>query len=598
MARKWTNFDLDIVPREIEVLVRQIKNATAELSEFLRILIEILRTGRLLLLALVDPLIAAITALLALLDDLLADLVVGVGIHVLVLPVIPNRGTAKDVEFLRYEPLQLIKSGDQPLLSINPPSLQGQGGNWGFYQTVITSLYDVKDSQRPDYPDNFYTAGVVLVTGAPRLGKLLEEVFRLLRLLKKLTPDPPTKFVFPVPQDLTVVSYTPRNTEIPDFSGKTLLDMAAQITLAPETTEPFAVQLRWNLPKTLDIVAELFEGIVINVTKVFVYKKEGAPFEETETGDRLAQYVVYETDNIFQTTLYLNDIPQETEFFFAAGYELTFIEDDEDGNSVVTVLSHYDTSNVVRVYVDDVGDMQSIAKGPLPNWSALRSPLSVFPPVERAIRNLQQLLLTLRDNILGDKLKEFDEWVQFLEDTVEFYKVRVDQGVAALDALQAFLEALSFNGYIYSFFGSGGVDFLATELNQAFNEDATQNKPPFDSGEDFVTGIVLVAASPNLDVVNSVKAILEFLFGVIPDVGARGRNGANDAFSQANITRGELTASEDRSVFSQIGMQLDQVESIVEELEQAAGIVGGNGVTEVEESAVHSTNDFIDCTEG
>lgn len=504
-TRQWYDLNLGrVIPDEIPDTVEFLNERVIEpFGDLLQSTTVFLEAGKLLILAEIDPVIAAITVVIDQLDAIIEQLRTTVTLHALFLPIVP---TGQSVPQLKTIDPVVFDFNGFPIFRANPPVTDGSGGTWGFYNTYVSSLFDRGDLSRPNFPENSYIASLVLLFGAPSVGELLSTAFRLFRLLEKLVPFPMDGYLLPVPQNLAVRQITPhiQNDEIAVVGG----DDSA-----------YMVSVSWDLPRVVATIENLFKGVEVVIDSTSVYAKVGTDFTSTDSGEILADLEILRLeDPFFKIRADISGLDFSTTYYFAVGYNIivTETQTDDDGNetTITTEIEHHSTGNSVRINLSELGIAPSgLPESMLPDWTSIRSPFAVFPPLEEALRTIQDLLQTLRDSILTTLLDEITELIETITEYIEFYLERIRALEDLLDVLVAVLRALELRIFAYGFYGKGGTSLLASEVNRALFDPAVQNRPPYLGGGDVVAGIVLVGGAPNLALIEPLIEILQLLFG-------------------------------------------------------------------------------------
>lgn len=613
--RSWQNFSY-AVPSEVAAGVSAVRSTVDSVASIIEIVAEMSRAAKLLMLANSDPLMLALSSLIDQLTELLRSLYSGYGTHLLVLPVLPTGNIPKDLlEIVEDSGMEKVVGmrgnfqidvADYPILTVKPPNLSvaGSGGNWGFYQEFSASIYDAYDPNRPVYPLDSYVAGVVLLSGARSLGSLLTKMFRLYRLMSTLVPTPPGLFILPIPQNLSGRLQGQAAPDIREFFEEdedgledlhTIVELSSA-ALADEDTNTVSVSLRWDGIPILENIKSLFTGVTYVIKAVRVYMSKDSPISDIASPDEYAKLMIFDTTDVTRQRLDVNGIKRDGSitYYFAVGYKLEITEPDRTASNdgvengvgsepvyTVTTLEHYGVSNTAIInpahHKGQGAARLSSSNGV--NWTALNSPLGIFPPLLDAILSLQDILAFAKDNILSDRVDEFTEYIDFLTETSEFYLERVDLLVEALEDLQRLVDTLAIEGYIYPFAGRGGSRYLLSEVNAALFGDETRNKPPYTDGGDFVSGIVLLAASTGASTIDSFISVLDFIFGPTglksPSGGTLGGSLGEPGVpaplgnTGAGGLDGDLSEAE-----SSLNVLLRDAEISVEKLEELAGITG------------------------
>ena len=67
--------------------------------------------------------------------------------------------------------------------------------------------------------------------------------------------------------------------------------------------------------------------------------------------------------------------------------------------------------------------------------------------------------------------------------------------------------------YMRTFFGIGGSGFMLSDLAQGMSDTSDSNAPPFNKGNEFVTGIVLMGAAPSPAALDPFIQMFTLFFG-------------------------------------------------------------------------------------
>lgn len=358
------------------------------------------------------------------------------------------------------------------------------GGNAGFVRSVSESFDDEGDFNRPILSDTDAVAGVYIVAGATNIASLVPFTNGMSSLL---TPGRPTALDAPaIP--------CPQNVKAKVVSGSGVL-------------------VQWNFQQPLVDIPSL--GTFAAVTEVAIIRSTSVKMLSastpqelfgttmlsagTKSGDELTEVVAvvpYSGTDLKST--YLDDSEHEpsTGYYYAVSFHVklgTSKELQEGGGSD---LNFTRLSNVVKVYFgqDDHGTPRTISGTP-PDWYRTPRAVDLFPAMGALLDQVAALTLQLGDTATGygDLLKAN---VKVIEQQIQGYTDLATQLTAASSAIEAFTSINLGSVSSRSFSGTGGVPFIKKDLVKAFGDTTDPGRPPFD-GDEFVTGVVVLATTPD-----------------------------------------------------------------------------------------------------
>lgn len=396
------------------------------------------------------------------------------------------------------------------------------GGNYGYFRTVLESLQDPGDRCRPQFTSpNDYVGGAIFLMGTDLdpFG-LLDDLWSFLGLFGGLLKDSGLRKV-PKPKNLRaqVISVPSKNaaegkmtvllkwdtleiaeTVIPDFGS---------LYLKPERYAVIRIKNdpscgRANTVADLTATRELTKGLKFGNAEVI---------EEAEF-------------NISSVTYMDVDVPvtKKDTYYYAVAWKLkgagtvtAWVNIDEliqDATAAAKEVSlgYYYMSNIVRVT-----PFPSYPKSTPPDWIRPPSIEELLPEFGYLLRKLVMYLESVADKFISnvDYLKQY---VQMLKDEVARYNALAQYILDQLKKLLNLFALPSITGGLYmrTFFGQGGNDYFLRELGAGLS-GGEENAPPFTAGTEYVTGLVLMTGGPQY-VVEPVMSLINLLWGgSVPD---------------------------------------------------------------------------------
>jgi hypothetical protein len=612
--RSWQTWDTSkVIPNFV---IRGIEEFDEDLlSPFVQALTalkEALGLIRLALLAEVDPVLAALDLAIQGVQEILETLLTPFGHHVLVVPVMR---TNKDVPQLtplldwaipddyRGSTLQFgeerIKLDTNKLKFYTPPYTDGGGGNWGYFSTLVNSIFDEGDPNRPLYNDNFAVMSFTIITGARNVGDVLKKLFYLMKLLQNFVQVPLDGNLLPVPQNLRLITTAP--------------EAFAPVISADDEESDIVALVRWDRPDLINITDLFLEEVDLEILSTSVYVKKGSKFTNTDVGGLLEDYERLRIEDPFlETRVGVDGLDRDEEYYIAVGYnvqvtvwptvEVAEDELDAEGQTVeeiaaaakkraeierateplVYIIEHYDVSNQVRIRLNERQPPQSnLSGGVFPDWVSSTAPLSIIPGLEDAVRILLATLQILRDQI-ASPIAELDEFLEDLEGFIAFWTGRLTEISETLRGLAEALKALRVGFSVYGFYTtSGGTNALISEMNSAFFDEAVKNRPQFDGGGDVVAGLTWLSASPGLETLRPLIELYRLLFGDVFTEIDKGEVVSSPEDPDTGLS-GESSATDLSEAINSILRVTAEVEQSTEELVEATGLIPDTETSEVE----------------
>jgi hypothetical protein len=498
-----------------------------KIREFLAIIVGILETILNFITAFTDPLAAAIRAIIDKIKETIEGFLEDVGLYVLHVPIRKRLAT----NFLGLGDITPDWAGELGIFGegfsdADDPGNQGQiippwedpgvneflvnanrynGGNYGFFKTVIESLWDQGDINRPQFfdPDD-YVGGVVMVMGTDfdPLG-FLDDIWKLFGMFDMGIDGVPKA---PRPKNLkgraiTPIVKTSANTTGGKFSVFLEWDpVEVPITQLTDLGGIILFPERYAVLRSKNNVNALSANAVPDLMGTRTLST-GAQFGPTE--------VVYEgTYDPMDVTFLEKDLEAEPDdsFYYTIAWKLKgFNQDEEVTEDGGVEYDYWYTSNIVRVV-----PFPTRPGSTPPDWIRTPSVASIFPQFAYFLRLMVAELEKLAGKLLGG-LDLIKEYVEFLKSEIARYEALVNRILDAIEAINAKFQLPTSGVYFRTFKGQGGNTFFIQDLALSLRQSYATS-PPFHKGDEYVTGIIIMTGGPEL-LVDSLMLLLNWLFG-------------------------------------------------------------------------------------
>lgn len=387
------------------------------------------------------------------------------------------------------------------------PETGRDGGNYGFYRDVIASLYDVDDVLRPQFSDDSFVAGAVLVAGTDLYSTLIPF---LLQLAKLMGIDKPgsvgTELVpsdFPRPTGLSV-EFVPAS-----VSPSALLKN--RVTGKGAAIQPYAAKLRWGEDESVIVLENTPGGPTTYIVREVIISRSTSPLTASMTDEEILdkKIAVFE-HNGWLNEFYDETIELNTQYWYAVSYHIITEQTDTFGTKVVTeYLADFPT--FLPVFVP--AEINTVPRsGVPPDWILLPSPLGLIPPLTKLVDQISVFLDKLEKR-LDNSSKEFEKYVEAVQKDAESYIDFVNEIVTTIRRLVELMAVPQIYFGSHTFNGKGGNSFIASELGKAFSPSNDADRPPFDQGTEALAGLVILVGAEAPGALKPFIDLMEFLFG-------------------------------------------------------------------------------------
>lgn len=379
------------------------------------------------------------------------------------------------------------------------------GGNPAFYRTVLDSIHDKGDRNRPQFTSaNDWIGGLVMMLGTniDPFG-FLDDLWSLKGLFGSLF-DSTYVTTIPTAKGLTAEALTRPSTSGGKFTALLSWEtMDTPFARLPDLGNTVLVPERQAL---IMVKNDISAATASNVVQLMGTREltEGLEFGNAK--------VIYE--GVFDITKvsHLYEIPDadpDDTYYFALAYKNRVWRSDENWTvDPGYALGYWDTSNIARLVPFPV-----LPGSTPPDWIRTPSFGDMFPDLAYFLRRLLGVIEDYANRLLAvnDLWKKY---VEFLRAEVDRYEALVNEILDRIKRLTEMLKLPNATGGVYArvFKGVGGNQFflsdLATSLSRSY-----PNAPPFHRGDEYVMGIIMLAGG-NEALVDSFVGLLSLLFGI------------------------------------------------------------------------------------
>lgn len=443
---------------------------------------------------------AALKSAIAAIRALLKDLTGNAGCYFLAVPL-------RNINITPRLPIWYAQDPSDPHAASDvliPPNASTNGGNYGFLQDVINSINDTKDIMRPQFDKDAHIAGIMVVSGASSYLKIVPLVEKLVKLFSGNNGEGAGEgladYSAPTPREL-------KTTIVPAAVGAR--EKAINRYAGDGNVHPYGVRLSWARDDRVTTITSFAVPVRMTIRNVLVYRSEypilqGTTTTQLDEDEDVGQIGKFEYDG-FNNEFFDDSIKLNTTYYYAVAYEFETQEGSEPIQEYVQL-----SPAITHVYIPE--NVTTLPRsGVPPDWLLLPSPLSLIPGMHSLITQVDQFL-TVLEKRLDDKSTKLKKYVEALRREIRRYTRRAREVTTTIQQIIDLMTLPHLYIGAYTFAGKGGNRFLINTIGTALSDTRDANRPPFDRGDELVTGFILMAGSATAGKLTTFKKLLELLF--------------------------------------------------------------------------------------
>jgi hypothetical protein len=497
MASQWQSFEptqffpvpLQRAVSALDAAFRTTRQATSLLDKALKIAAQVSRSVS------SNPVEVALRTATQQIDEFLGGVMGNTQCHAILIP-IRKRSQRRAAQHMSR--LDDFLTPVEPAYIFVQDAMTSTAGPKMFFRTLVESVADAGDINRPDFPSNYSVAGACVLAGAETLSDL-QIPFRLFMTLfvgnQRLAPN---ANLFPVVQNLRVMPAALRGgtgvmlswdplppiTNSPLFTDEVIV--AKEIFLI-RTTRPFQQGfLSWD---------DLFAASQPHEDPTDLQSKDGSVvIARLQNHGFVRSYT--DTENLLD--------PLKT-YYYTACVRYTL-------NGVVQPMGAL--SNVVRVA--RMRPLPSSRRAVPPDWIATPTIARMFPPLYQSINAVRLAISKLGaytvSNTGGQQM--LDQTISQLDRLAHQW----DATLAEIESVTGRLQAITASGTPSGMYSTlitttdGGIDGWLAELSRRLSDTSDPSRPEL-SDQSSVIGFVILAGAPRLPDLAGTIALLRLFFG-------------------------------------------------------------------------------------
>lgn len=395
------------------------------------------------------------------------------------------------------------------------------GGNAYLVQTIAKSIYDAGDRNRPQFTGDNYWAYAMTVAGAPDITALLTALTFLDRFF---APPRSANSMSASRGVLDIVASQVRAN--PSGRGRTpVIEWDRVPSFVPLTSydQSTVVARRYAIIRTTDFRTKTATSIL----DIF----PTAEITEGMTGPGGAKVLkIGNYDGLRNRYVDTEALQAGTTYYYFVAFQarvMNSMAGPDSGNSRPRSPGE-DPDEVTPRYTDlpfglvsssaewrapaSAAQLSSTRLSQAPDWYRTKSVAAVMPGLERFLDIVNELLESFRQSALGVSGRA-REYLNQIASVVTQLEKRIEDLQQAVGKFTAIFSNVNVGVYATTGTGKGPAGSFIADVVQAIDDQADENRPPFDVGDEYVVAAIVAVVSPDAAVVATAKTLLDLIFG-------------------------------------------------------------------------------------
>lgn len=454
----------------------------------------------------------AVNAATSAVDTLLDD----AGVYILLVP-LPKKGLATlapdernaSSNFLESPTANILKDPtlrDASAVTETPvwqrafnPDATFLGGNAWFLRQVSESLHDPGDDGRPRFDSSSIWAYTMFIAGAEDVTAVMSAATYFARLFgvgrgaHDLPPDRSAGSI--VPQHVRALPSTRARTAIVTW------DVAPVSTLLGGFDDTTVVATQYAVIRSTDFrarmttkVSDLFSGTL----------REGLT---GSYGARVMKLTSF--DGITSRWADPGPLDEGRDYYYHVAFR-TELRPADGGTCIDQGFD--DLSSCTHLRLESNGRVNPHSAGNPPDWIRTASVARAIPAVGDVIDRVKEYVRTLASS--AQTTSNYQRgFIDLLSREVDRYAAKADDLTRYLNRVTALSLQPSAGVHAYVGQGTGGVGSFLGDVAKALDDMNDENRPMFDDGSEYVTGVVMLSVGPDPAVVARAFDAFALFFG-------------------------------------------------------------------------------------
>ena len=395
------------------------------------------------------------------------------------------------------------------------PSDLLNGGNTYFVKTVAESLFDPNDVNKPKFESGSYWAYGIFVAGASDAASILQSASFFERVLNG------SSNANDIGASRGLTSLVPKGVSVSaGLRGAPVIEWelvpASRVLSSYDNSR--VVATKYAVIRSTHASARTAE----RVSDLFTTRKLTAGL----TGSYGAKVLTVQNyDGIITRFVDDSELDPDKTYYYHVAFATKVIP------ALPDTFGDPSTSNVTRVPSQDTYDFgfdllsggQTYRKptrraqyggsalGTAPDWRRTPSAASVVPSLDRYLGLIQEYLRSLQ-SMSTNSTSQNQSLVDALTRQIDRMAALSAEFERRLSMLTSTFEAPIAGSYVTFRSGAGATSAFLSDLIQAFEDTNDDNRPPFDNGDEFTTGAIVLSVGPDPAPIQAAFSLLSSIF--------------------------------------------------------------------------------------
>jgi len=381
----------------------------------------------------------------------------------------------------------------------NPQGLQF-GGNAYYVKTVAEAMYDPQDTNKPKFIRDSYWTYTLLIAGATDLASVMTAAtyFDRLFVQRDANAVPATRGTGVVVAQRVSAQPSPRDQRV-----ILTWDLVPSQIVPPEDQQYILVPVSYAIIRSTDFRAQTAHII----TDLFSTNQIAVGMEG-QFGSKVLD--VKEYDAVTARWMDNSTLIPNTEYIYHVSFRAE-MRSYRTPNEPGFLLPFHFLSNATSIRLNQRTRLPR-GRGKPPDWIRTPSVASLIPAFERIVDYIQ-----LQISRLGESAQSLTNtqtrYLRMLDNELSRYTTKADTFLRYINTLNNMMANPAAGIHVKAGIGQGDDGQFLSTLMDAFSDFEDENRPEFDTGDEYVTGVVLLAVGPDLSSVQRVYDLLAALFG-------------------------------------------------------------------------------------
>jgi hypothetical protein len=386
------------------------------------------------------------------------------------------------------------------------PDASNIGGNMYLIKTVIESMYDGGDINRPRWQGKMYWGYGTVVIGGIDYSQVANLIVYLDKIFSGVTRNNNGSL------DRGQTSYVPSNITVRIAYAEGVNNPHVIISWPP--VSPKKNLPSFNSSRLIPIRMAIIRSTNFQIcnAKLITDLFNTADIKENDTGT-YGSTVITEGrfDAITSSFIDYTELVEGTTYYYIVTFKTKLITADS------TIESPYHILSSIGQIKYSAKNTSTLSPSKPPDWIRTPSIASIIPPLAQAVYEITLLL----DKLVAGSQSYVDRrqaYMAFIDEQINRYTTKT---LNILNQIQRLLQifiapTVLIGGHVKIDTNYGTVSEFLTSYINAITDPIDPNRPKYEDGTEYITSLIFLAAAPGPAPVNNLVAACRALFEPLP----------------------------------------------------------------------------------